>query len=580
MILTELNLQNFILIRQSRIPFGAGLNIISGETGAGKSILLEAIMILLGKRLSPHLKFETNKPCVIEGEFEFNLLNTKDQEAKSSLEDLGFAIEDHFVIRRVLDKSGRQKTFIADQHISTQAVRNLFAPLIEICGQHEFHGLLRPERHLALLEAGFSSQESSVLKTFRNSFATYQTTMQALEALEQKEQAWQSKSDFLNFQKDFFKNKQPESSTEDVELETKINQLQQGENLRSSLSEAIQLLEDEDQGIVLNIKNVLNCISSLKASTQNTPALTQLCTDISEKASELSQSLQSDLTQLGSQSENDLDKLNERLYFLQTLKRKYGPTLADVCTYIASVESQIEEAENFTEQKELIKKEIKNFKNTCLTEAKKLQLVRCKKAKALGKNVNTVLKTLGIPTPNFEVKFKPILDQPSSRGVEDAEFFMSFNPGKEPAAVCKIASGGELSRLMLAYRAVNTVTSDVGIYLFDEVDAGVGGQTAKKIGAYLYKIAHIVHSNAPTPESQVICITHLPQIAVHADQHLLVEKQTEAKSTAVTIRSLSHKNERLHELVRMLGSDLSNRPAIETVQNMQKDVKQARVETP
>jgi len=568
--LTEIYLNNFILIDTCRLPLTSGLNIISGETGAGKSILLEAIMILLGKRLTKDHFNTPQKPCVIEGCLELKPRSSKDQAAQEKLKALGFCIEDGFVIRRTLDPSGRQKSFINEQHISTQAMTQIFSSLIEICGQHEYHGLLRADVHMSMVDEGLGETKKH-LSAYHESYALYKKLDIEIKTLEEEDREWKSKSDYLMFQQDFFQNKRPSSTSEDVELEDRIQVVQQSDKLRNTLEKMRHQLEDSHQGILQGLAQCQKWLKGFNASPPKQEEWGQTLLEITEKTQTFADDLQHHLKNFQQKSSEDIDALNERLFFLQTLKSKYGPTLDEVCQFIESVEKQVESASELKEKKMALLKKISTQKKHLTKLGKTLHEIRVTRANDLQQKMNHILKDLGVSYPQFEVRFQAMEDFPHSRGTHDAEFYMSFNQGKASAPVRKIASGGELSRMMLAFRSVNTPHSDVGIYLFDEVDAGVGGKTAQKIGAYLRNIAHPSSEKSHPQKSQVICITHLPQIAAFADHHILVSKKNIKNQTQVTIKPLLSEHDKIQELVRMIGGDLSNKHAVLTVKKMRKE---------
>lgn len=545
--LQELRIQNFALIERAEIVAGDGFNVLTGETGAGKSILIAAFGLLLGNRATGDSVGGGASKAVIEGAFDL----ADAPRARRFLEEQGLEGDDaSLIITREVERSGRSKVRLNGRMATAQTLAELGAMLVDFHGQHANQHLLKPEAHLGFLDAFGDAKHAATRAKTRESWKLWRESQRKLNELSSNEQARAQKLDMLQFQAGEI-DKAKLQAGEDEGLDEERFKLANSEKLRSAAALCRDLLlGDDEPGAVSLGQRALKSVREIQAvdgevstwADQLQSALLEI-EDAAQSARDYADSLDADPRRL--------EEIEARLYKLGRLKRKYGATVSEILEHRAAIESEISQLTLSDEQIGELKIEVERRKSEFLALAEKLSSARQKLAKSFTSSVIAELSGLAMDKARLEIGFARI-EQGSSEGVDRVEFLFSANPGQEVRPLARIASGGEISRVMLALRCVlrekrggDDEGAGVPIVVFDEVDTGIGGLTAEKVGEKMQEIAR---------GHQVFCITHLPQIAKRADHHFRVEKQSGRDFTSVSVVPLEGE-ERVVELARMMGSE-------------------------
>jgi len=532
--LSQLRIKNFAIIEELELSFPGGMNVITGETGAGKSIIIQAVNLILGDRAASNLIRSGEKEAVVEALFTLES-STK---IRKKLEDSGIDTDDEIIIRRVISESGKNKVFINGVMVTLSMLTDVCEGLINISGQHEHQTLMQPECHLDLLDS-FAKAES-LKENYQKAFHRYSSSLSELEALHRNEKNMAERTDLIRFQLHEIEKANIEGA-EDETLSDERKVLVNAEKLAGAASFGDQTIYSSENSIVGSLDEVMSrlkhCIdldSQLKGPAEAVESALFQLEDAALTLREYAGKMTFDSVRLSA--------VEERLADLERLKKKYGPTLDEVIKTKESLAGELESFQGEGNNRELLEARVEREKEEALKIAGELSLLRREMSKRLSEEIACELGDLGISGARFEVVFKA-LEGLKERGLEEAEFFLSTNPGEPPRALAKTASGGELSRLMLAFKRRILGKERVPSLIFDEVDAGIGGGTAEVVGKKLKSVSK---------SSQVICITHLPQIAALGDSHYKVTKRVEKGRTFTSI-DLLDSEDRVEELSRMLG---------------------------
>ncbi len=549
--LETLKIKNIAVIDSAEIPFKSGLNILSGETGAGKSIVIEAISLLLGSRASADLVRAGCDEAVVEGVFDISQLSW----AKERLETLGIAQNnDQLLIKRTVHRAGKHRISINGELATLSNLQTLCQGLIDLCSQHEHQSLVKPSTQLELLDR-FGGLTQEALK-FRELFVRHRELKRQRDELANSEANRLKSADFLKFQIDELTEAGLEKGEDEALQGEKL--LLQSAHSRLQHAEAVrQILESADS-------HTPGCLNSLQTALTRLKTLSQ----IDEKTAPIREALERALAETEEAShllsrylhgvDMDPDRLStvqERLARIAELRRKYGTTVDDMLTTFQTLQAEFQTLGQAGERLGEIDAELDKTRSQLEKAAHKLSKARAKVAQTLADSVTAELKDLRMGDAHFHIELGSCaeIDSWNETGADTIQFSVQTNRGEPARALGKIASGGELSRLMLAIRRVIADRGGIGVYLFDEIDAGMGGQTAFQVGKKLKSVAKY---------NQVICITHLPQVASFGDQHLVVKKSSNDKRTLTEVTELSQK-ERKEELARMLGGEQITKKSLE-----------------
>ncbi|GFO60372.1 DNA repair protein RecN [Geomonas silvestris] len=531
--LRELQISNLAIIDKLHVEFQPGLNILTGETGAGKSIIIDAVNLILGGRASSELIRSGAEEASVEALFDL----TERPELAKSLAASGIECDGELLVRRVVSRGGKNRVFISGGLATTTMLAELSRGLINIYGQHDSQTLLKIDQHLRLLD-GFAGC-LKLREEFQSRFEAYQKARAELEALEQGEREAARRLDLLSFQNEEIASAKLYAGEEE-ELAEERGRLAHGEKLLAASQQAFDALYGDDAALLGRLRRVIGSVSEASAIDRN---LAPVCENLEGAFAQLEDASLT-LRDYAAGVEADpgrLEQLDDRIDAINKLKRKYGADIAEILSYQEGIAAELAGLTGREQARDHLSAEIEALKDELARLGKRLSEERHKGAAALKTGMERELGELAMKHAVFETSFEA-LTEPRSYGFERAEFLFSPNPGEPPRPLAKVASGGELSRLMLALKQLHP-ESEVPTLIFDEVDTGIGGATSALVGVKLKKVAGA---------QQVLAITHLPQVAAFADQHLRVEKAVTDGRTSTCVQRLEGEG-RVAEVARMLG---------------------------
>ncbi|MFA9407540.1 MAG: DNA repair protein RecN [Candidatus Dadabacteria bacterium] len=549
--LLGLTLKNFTIIEDLSVSLSSGLNIITGETGAGKSIIVDAINIILGDK-APAENIKTGKEeAHIEALFDIS----KDETIKERLVTSGFDIKSgELLIKRIIYRNSRSRVFINGSLSTLTLLSTITQGLVDIFSQHEHQSLLREDNHLKIVDDfGKTGDEASHLRYI---YQYYSSIKKELDDLEQSKKDKVEKEDYLKFQLNEIENAAL-TIGEDERLGEEKLKLVNAERLEASASSAYEELYEKENSVLGTLQKLSN---DFKEIAKIDPKLNEVAESIEKGMLQLEEaafSIRDYTTELSSDSQT-LEVIEDRIHLINSLKRKYGDTIEQIIQKRDEIEQEVSNIENFDERVRLLSEESEKVMGELLQLARTLSKTRKQSSKKLSEMLEQELKEVGIKGGKFHIQFNDKVI--SSSGIDAVSFLFSANPGEDPKPLNKVASGGELSRIMLVLKEVIARVEGGSVIIFDEADSGVGGAIAEAVGQ---KIRNLSRSY------QVICITHLPQVAKFADSHLSVSKTHNDNKTQVTIKNLDE-NERVVELARMIGGFNITQKTLDTAQEMLK----------
>ncbi len=536
MTLKELRIQNIVLIESATIPFAPGFNVLSGETGSGKSALMETLGLISGERADAALIRHGAEKASVVALFDIDQLPA----VKKILDDSGIDHEDGepLLLRREIAASGKGRAFINNQPTQLSLLRILSQLLFEQVGQHANRKLLTTEEHRALLD--LYANLGKEVEAFSASWEAENQSKRKLDQLlnsaaERIRQIESCRREMEELQEASLK------EGEEEELFAEYTRLSHVDELAAHLTSLVELLTHERQGIVPLLARHRTTAEKITAIDPTFAEATATLQNASFELQEASYSFEKGLSRCESQPERT-SEINERLTLINKLKRKYGATIAEMQEYLAKTEAKLAELENADEAIEALRGQLEAHQKKNQSLAHALTEKRKKAAKALSKELTPQLRALNMPKVEFEIDVTP--QARSANGEDKVEFFLQPNVGEKRLAIKDFASGGELSRLMLALQTLLAGKQQLPTLVFDEIDANIGGTTAAVVGESLRQIG---------TQHQVIAITHFPQVAQHADHHLQIVKQERAGRTFTEITPLLDKALRETELTRMRG---------------------------
>lgn len=548
--LSSLTIKDFAIIDRVTLELGPGLTVITGETGAGKSILIDALNLVLGGRASAEVIRTGADAATVEALFELDEAASQELRARlaaAGVDDAETAAQ--LVVRRVVSRSGRHRVYLNDALVTLSTLAEVAGGLVDISGQHEHYSLLRPEFHLELLDRmGGLAGERAAVATAHGVVADLDDQLARLREAAQKRG---EREGYLSFQLQELTAANLQDPAEEDTLEQERIVLRNAEKLRGTARQAENALYAGDGAATEGLARAARAIRELAALD---PSLGPVADDL-ETASALAEDSARALSAYARRVHADperLEQIEERLALFAKLRRKHGATLAEIIARRDAIATELALVAGAEESAAQLETARDKAAVALAHAARALTEARRKAAASLCKSIQAELADLGMGRAVLEVRLTPLgagaglrADgrHVSARGAEKVEFLMSANPGEAPGPLSRIASGGELSRFMLAVKRVIAARDPVGTYVFDEVDSGVGGPTAEAIGRKLGEVS---------AERQALCITHLPQIAAFGRTHLHVEKHVEDGRTVSKVRLLEG-DDRVHEVARMLG---------------------------
>jgi DNA repair protein RecN (Recombination protein N) len=540
--LKDLQVSNFAIIRDLDVSFQKGLNIISGETGAGKSILIGAVNLILGSRASQEMIRTGATEAVVEAEFLFpDMVGLNARLLEMALEP-----SPKINIRRGISRSGRNRVYVNDQQVTLQQLQQITRGLISISGQHEHQLLMDAETHLNTLDAfgGLVSLRHQVSLIYQK-WSEIRDKRAQLDRLKREHTA---KQEWMRFQ---FQELETAKllSDEDLLLEQDRKILKHAGTLIEAARHAHQTLYGGRGAVLEQLAAIARQLATLKQIDPSQGPLLGHLEQARIHLEELAHSVQTYVQGISFDPDR-LAALEDRLALLQRLGKKYGGTVAAMIERKEELREQLLQLEEVDYREAHLERELEELRESYLLKAEELSGKRHEAAHQLANVVERTLAALDMPRARFAVRFEESKPNDAATnppftpsGIDLLEFVLSANPGEELKPLARIASGGELSRILLTLKGILSRQGDAETLIFDEVDAGIGGRTAELVGLQLKRLAE---------REQVICITHLPQIACYGDHHYKVQKEAGAKETLTQIRLLSPED-RVEELSRMLG---------------------------
>ncbi len=538
--LRELRIENLALIESLQLSFeeqdGAGLVVMTGETGAGKSIMLRAIHLLTGGRASVDWIRNDAESCLVEALFE---INPEHNALLNRLAESGYGEETTVIIKRILTRKGRSRLYVNGSLATVKIVAELTDNMLNIASQHDHQQLLQPGLHLDFLDT--LGEHWGMRENLAHVYGRWQKKKAELASLQQQERDKEQRKDFLQYQVGEIRDVSL-SVGEDEELSREKKRLKSSDSLIKLSQESCKILSSSILDNLVQVRRNIEQVANLDPKAEK---LAEEVAEYSYRAEDVAALLRTYRDSL----ENNplrLDQVNERLDLLQSLKRKYGESLELVLEYAREAEEELQKLDLLEVELNDLEAEVMSLEGELESLAERLSIQRREAASGFEKSISRELLSLAFTEPKFKVCWQEVphdMAHLQATGWDRVEFFFSANPGEPPKPLIKIASGGELSRLMLALKCILARKDMVDTVIFDEVDAGIGGEAAEAVARKIKELAG---------HHQVFCITHLPQIASRGGDHYLVMKNVRKGRTKSQVTKLSSE-ERVEELARMLA---------------------------
>ena len=534
--LTELHIENIAVIERADISFGPGLNVLGGETGSGKSIIIDSINAVLGNRTSREIVRKGAETAVVTAVFDLD-------RPLPWFEANDIPWEGELILQRKITSSGKTGSRVSGVPVTAAQLRALASELVDIHGQNDGLRLLDEKSHLSFLD-GFA-QSGDLLRAFREEYHRFTAIRKEIDALTMDDEEKQRLSDSLRFRIGELESAELKSGEYDG-LSARRDLLRNSEKLRDALDSALALLYDGDDNAVSFAQNAQyyaerasRMASELEATVDSIKEASFLLSDAAETLSDFRESLDF--------SPEEYDALETRVALLDRLSRKYHRDEEGLIALLEESRSRLDDIEYSEDRIEKLRRSLDAQRQVCLEKGRALSEARRTASRELEKRIVRELKELNMPSVRFKVEFSPVESDTgfTSDGVDEVRFLMSANAGEDLGRISRIASGGELSRIMLALKNVFAEHDPVQTMIFDEIDTGVSGIAAQRVAEKLYSVSK---------DRQVMCVTHLPQIAAMADREYLVSK-SEANGRTFTQVTLLDAEGRRNEIARLYGGD-------------------------
>lgn len=535
--LKELQIENLAIIEKLDLEFGDGLITLTGETGAGKSIILSGINLLIGEKTNIEMLRDGEKLLVAQGVFSVN------EEQEKELSELGIEAEDgEVIVRRTMDSKGKGKAFVNNMRVPVSGLKEIMGTLVDIVGQHSHQMLLNKENHIKLLDKFTEDETKEIRKNLETALDDFVRLDRKIGRIDEEKKELREKKEFYEFQLEEI-DKVNLAKGEDENLESEYKKLFNAGKIKEKLSMAEACLKNGE----------VNALSIIYASKKNIESIADYGEEFEENLERLErvyydlEDCVSSMERLNEDIEVDEGRLEEvisRLDAIGKLKNKYGSTIEEILEYRNEIEKKLKNLDESNFQVKKLVKERENAREKYWNYAFELRDIRKKCIKKIEEQLGEELTYLNMKDAKFEINLEE-KDVMTKNGSDGIEFFISTNAGQKPKPLQKIASGGEVSRIMLALKVIFSHVDNIPILIFDEIDTGVGGETVRKIAGKLKEIGR---------NAQVICITHSPAIASKASEQFFIEKKTENEKTVTTVRKLDDEG-RINEIARMLAGE-------------------------
>lgn len=538
--LLEISIKNFAIIEEISLNFEKGMTVLTGETGAGKSIIIDAMNMMLGSRATTDVIRHGAPKAEIEGLFAVE----SNRHLTALFEEQGLEWTDELIIRREILQNGRSVSRINGQMVNLSVLKAVGQHLVDIHGQHDQEELMRPQLHITMLDEFGDAAFFQTKVAYRQTFEDYKRLRKQVVELQRNQQENKARIEMLEFQISEIEAASLEVE-EDVRLEQERQRLLNHKMIADTLTNAYTMLDAEEFSSLANVRSAMNDLESIE---EYDPTYKELSSQLSETfyaLEDITKRLEDVVDGLEFDG-NRLMQVESRLDLIHSITRKYGGQVKDVLEYLAQITKEYSLLTGSDLSSEELEKELKRLEKSLVSLAQDLSDQRHALAQALENEIQQELADLYMDKARFQVRFSKA--KFNREGNEAVEFYISTNPGEDFKPLVKVASGGELSRLMLAIKSAFSRKEGKTSIVFDEVDTGVSGRVAQAIAAKIHKIGQ---------NGQVLAISHLPQVIAAADYQFYIEKISDAHSTVSTVRLLN-REERIEEIAKMLaGEDLT-----------------------
>lgn len=551
--LKELSIENIAIVKKECIEFDNGFSVLTGETGAGKSIIIDSIGLIMGARFSKELIRSGEENARVSALF----TELTDHE-KDFLENAGFPAEDDgtFFIQRKISVSGASSAIVNGKTVTVSVLRTIGEFLINIHGQHASQALLEEENHILYLDA--MANDSSLLSEYSKIYEEYSETKNKIEELKKKENEKERTIELLKYQLNDIDSVKPKKGEEEA-LEINKKKIADAEKISKYSTLVYRALYRNEKGLSASelISKASDAISVLSDIIPDASSYVETLRDFAYRIEDIAETIHKECDVGYKNPSEILDRIESRLNSISKLKRKYGSTVEDIIAYREKIAFELKSLEHSEETITDLSNDLKEIKDRLSEKAAKITEVRNIAAKELEEKIVSELRFLEMEKVRFKISVTP-LKEFSANGNDAVSFLVSANPGEPLLPLSKIASGGELSRTMLALKCALADNERTPTLIFDEIDTGISGKTSHKIGVKLSDCAK---------SCQVICVTHSPQIAAVAKSHFMVSKREIGGRTESDVKKLSY-NERIHEIARIIGGATINAQTIAAAKDL------------
>ncbi len=549
--LNKLLIKNYAIIDEAEISFSPRFSIITGETGAGKSIILGALSLILGQRADSKTLFRQKDKCIIEGHF-----NIAEYKLQSFFNENDLDYDEHTTLRREITADGKSRAFINDTPVNLSALKALGELLVDIHSQHETLALNSGRFQLQVVDS--LCKHSDVLQNYRIDYKNHKAKIQSLNDLKEQSNQAKVESDFLQFQFDELNEAKLKPEEQEL-LEQELNTLSHAEEIKSGLNACLYLLDEQESSVESQLKQ---CIQQIQPIEKVNPEILTLSERIKSCLIEL-KDIDSEIERIANNTLLDTDRMQlvqERLDLIYHLQQKHRvKSMTELIQIQTGIEEKLNNFSSLDSQIETLEKQITKEHLALLTLAKKISKKRSEVIPFIENNIKKMLLDLAMPDARLHIEQSVLADEGYTlQGIDEIRFLFSANKGQALSELEKVASGGELSRLMLCIKSLVANHTQLPTIIFDEIDTGVSGEVAHKVGTILESLSEVL---------QVISITHLPQIASKGNTHLFVYKETKEEQTYTRIKILNP-DERIVEIAKMLSGESPSTSAIANAQEL------------
>ena len=548
--LRELKIGNLAIIDELDIEFDKGFIVLTGETGAGKSIILSGINLLIGEKASVDMIRDGEENLVAQGVFDV------DEEQKKKLEAMGVDIDgDEIIIRRSYSRSGKARAFVNNVRITLADLKEIASTLVDIVGQHSHQMLLNKNNHIKLLDSFLNKDEKDLKENLTNLLSQYREVNTKIEEIEREKKETLEKKEFYEYQLEEIEKLKLKDGEDEI-LEAEYKRVFNAEKIREKVYESLEYLKDDDDSALSLITNSIRNIEYLGKYDERYTELAKRMENAYYELEDCTNEIE-DISKGIDVSESDLDKIAGRMNTLKRIREKYKRTLPELIAYREDLKEKLADIDSGDFKTRELKQELAKVKSEYDKLAEKLSNSRKEIAVKIENELLNELKFLNMEDAKLKVQINK-LERMTNDGYDEVEFFISTNVGQDLKPLNKIASGGEVSRVMLALKVIFSKVDNIPILIFDEIDTGIGGETVRKIALKLKEIGD---------NTQIISITHSAVIASKASQQFYIEKYVENSKTISRVKKLSAE-ERIKEIGRMLVGEKINNEVLEIANKM------------